>query len=131
MMCGLRTFSATLYAARNLKLPVRWNVSVARNTSRPRCAARRGASTMVVGRGESEARSACVSSELAAVTARGTAIEDSDMRWARLSDRVRPKHNEWAKQPRENETVASSTGLLFYSRARCDGASHPAVLARR
>jgi hypothetical protein len=52
---GCGTFATTLNAARNLKLPVRWKVSVARTTSSPRCAARRGASSIVVGRGASAA----------------------------------------------------------------------------
>src|SRR5512143_2992909 len=71
--CGCGTFAATLNAARNLKLPVRWNVSLARKTSRPRCAARRGASTMVVGLGES-ATFAREREDTAAAS--GTAIDD-------------------------------------------------------
>src|SRR5262245_18955251 len=88
MTWGLGTFSATLYAARNLKLPVRWNVSVARNTTTPRWAASRGASTNVVGRGASE-----VGAGIAVLTveamASGTPIDGWDMRctgvWAESS----------------------------------------------
>ncbi len=43
------TLEATLYAARNLKLPVYWNVSVAMVIEAPRNLDSRGASMMVVG----------------------------------------------------------------------------------
>ena len=58
MMCDCLTLDATLYAARNLKLPVYCSVSLANTTSTPSFFDRRGASTIVVGRGrvtESEA----------------------------------------------------------------------------
>src|SRR5438045_9569865 len=51
MMCACLTFDATLYAARNLKLPVYWSVSLASTRSTPSFFEMRGASAMVVGRG--------------------------------------------------------------------------------
>src|SRR3990172_573315 len=49
-MVPASTFAATLYAARNLKLPVCWNVSLAIVRSRPSFFCRRRASMSVVGR---------------------------------------------------------------------------------
>src|SRR5581483_7597054 len=51
MIDGLGTFTTTLFAALNLKLPVNWNVSAARVTFAQRRSERRGASINVVGRG--------------------------------------------------------------------------------
>src|SRR5678815_838796 len=104
MTCGLGTFSATLYAARNLKLPVRWKVSVARKTSTPRCAPSRGASTIVVGRGES---ALCTGAALRTgeATASGTAIDESDMRWTGKGEDAL-NHNGPARQPQVFEVIA-------------------------
>src|SRR6185312_548048 len=50
MIIGCGTDVATLYAARSLKLPVYWNVSLARTTVAPSRSLSRGASMKVVGR---------------------------------------------------------------------------------
>ena len=83
---------------------------------------------IVVGRGESDALVTRLST-FGEATASGTAIDDSDIRCTRVGEDA-GKDNEPAKQTQVVYHVARRTRALLYCRARCDGASHPGVLAR-